>query len=614
MLKKDWARMTSLVLVLILLLSACTTATTEATEAQTEAATETVTEAATEADTEAAKSGAYTPGTYEVTTKGHNADMVVAVTLDENRITDVVIKSHEESAGISDGAIEGIPKAIVDEQSLAVDTVAGATVSSQAILAAVEEAVKQAGGDPEALKVAKAEVAKKEEEMTTQVLVIGAGGAGLSAAASAFENGAKVLVLEKQGTVGGSTALSGGGIAATGTKFQEELGIEDTKESWMELWKERQATSNPEGMYPDYDVVDRFMDEAIITTEWLVDVVGHKYGKIEGFGMDPVARLHFPEGGGGAVLTSNVEAYLVKNGVEILKETKATELLTDDSGAVVGAKAESKDAHLTIHADKVILATGGFAKNSEMLAKLVPEAKDTAEFSAAAAGSTGDGITMAEKVGAVLYEEPWTIGLGVGSTVEGTGGIAWDWTKVYVNGEGERYMNEQSHYAIVTNKTYEQENPWFVLDSAEANAQLIESLEAALDGGEVVKADTVEALAEGMGVPADKLKATLDEYNANAEAGEDPLGKAAELLVPLNTAPYYAIKMYPKTMGTFGGVKTNENYEVVKEDGSVIPNLYATGETANKVLYNQVYMSGSAVQFALTSGRLAGAHAAQNIE
>lgn len=615
---KKLQKFAALALALVFLLAACnTTATTDspATDAKDQpAATET-----TEATTQAAESEGYTAGTYEATQKGHNGDIVLEVTFDETSILSVLVKSHEETAGISDGAIQNIPKEIVEKQSLAIDAVSGATVTSNAILLGVEDAVKQAGGNAEKLKATKKDdEVREEKEITTQVLVIGAGGAGLSAAASAFENGADVLVLEKQGAVGGSTALSGGGIAATGTRFQEEKGITDTKASWMELWKERQATSNEGGMYPDYEVVDRFMDEAIITTHWLVDVVGHEYGEISGFGVDPVERLHFPKVVGdlknGVALTTNVEKYLIDNQVEILKETKATELLTDRTGAVVGAKAETKDANLTIHADKVILATGGFAKNAEMLATLVPAARDTADFSAAAAGNTGDGILMAEKVGAVLYEDPWTIGLGVGSKAPGTGALPWDWTKIYVNGEGQRFMNEQDHYAIVTNKVYEQENPWFVLDASEPNAALVEGLEKELANGEIVKADTVEELAAAMNVPAENLVKTVEDYNAGVAAGEDAMGKAKELLVAIEAAPYYAVKLYPKTMGTFGGVKTNENYEVLSADGNIIPNLYATGETANRILYNQVYMSGSAVQFALTSGRLAGAHAAASLE
>lgn len=459
---------------------------------------------------------------------------------------------------------------------------------------------------------------KKETELTTDIVVVGAGGTGLTAAASAFENGADVIVLEKLAITGGSTALSGGGVSATDTKFQRELGITDTKESWMQLWKERQEKSSVESIYPDYDRVDKFMDEAVKTTEWLFDYVGLEYSSVEGYGVDFVKRLHFPaevEGKkGGRALIHSIESFVRKNNIEIMTETKATELITDNKGDVVGVVAEGKDGKIIIHAKKVILASGGFAKNEELLKRFAPELTGTAQLSAAAVGSTGDGIVMAEKVGAALYEEPWSIGLSFGAKVDGTAGLAWDWTKILVNKKGERFINEETHYAIITNVVAMQESPWLILDSSEANAKTVETMEAALSSGEVVKADTYKDLAIAMGVSEEVFVKTMTDYNSGAKTGSDVLGKSSNFLVPMEKAPYYALKIYPKTMGTFGGVKTNENFQVLREDGTIINNLYAGGECANRILYNQVYMSGSSIQFAATSGRISGAHAAQNLK
>lgn len=562
----------------------------------------------------------YKAGTYTAMAKGNNGDVTVEVIFNETSIVSVKVLSHSETAGISDAPIERIAKEIVEGQTLAVDTVAGATNTSKAILAAVEDCVKQAGGNVEALK-AKAganDAGKKDTELTTDVVVIGAGGTGLAAAVSAQQNGADVIVLEKLSTVGGSTALSGGGIAATGTKFQEEQGIKDTKDSWMKLWKERQATSNPTSIYPDYNRVDKFMDEAIVTTEWLVDYIGHEYGAIAGFGLDPVKRLHFAKSdattNGGTTLIKNIEKFATSKGIQIMLETPAKELLTDANGNVTGVVAENKEGKVTIHAKKVIIAAGGFAKSEELLERFIPKAAGTAELSAASAGTTGDGILMAEKLGAALYEDPWVIGLGIASKLPGTGSLMMDWTKVYVNGKGERFTNEQMHYAIATNKLIEQDATWLILDSTEANAKLIASLEAAMPTEEAVKADSFDALAAAMGVPIETFAKTMETYNKGIKTGKDAMGKDKEFQVSVEKAPYYAIKMYPKTMGTFAGIKTDENFRVLRADGTVINNLYAGGESANRVMYNQVYMSGSAVQFALTSGRIAGQHAAENLK
>ena len=561
----------------------------------------------------------YKAGAYTATAKGHNGDVKVEVVFDDTSIVSIKVLEHAETAGIGDLPIDRLPEEIVTGQTLTVDSVTGATFTSEAILAAVEDCVKQAGGNVEDLKVGSDSDVKNEETvLTTDIVIVGAGGTGLTAAASAYENGADVIVLEKLAITGGSTGISGGGIAATDTKFQRELGITDTKQSWMDLWKERQDSSNPGFMYPNYEMVDKFMDEAVITTEWLADYVGHKYGRVEGYGVDYVQRLHFPaeiDGKtGGAAFIKSIENFVRKNNIEIMTETKANELITNANGDVVGVIAEGKDGKITINAKKVILAAGGFAKNDELLERLAPKLAGSAALSAAAVGSTGDGILMAEKVGAVLYEEPWSIGLSFGAKVDGTSGLAWDWTKVYVNETGERFINEETHYAIVTNFVAEQNTPWLILDSSEQNAKTVELLEAALSAGEVVKGETFEELAEAMGVPKETLAKTMTDYNAGAKAGTDSLGKSKNFLVPMETAPYYALKIYPKTMGTFGGVKTNDNFQVLRADGSIINNLYAGGECANRILYNQVYMSGSAVQFAATSGRISGAHAAQNLK
>lgn len=558
--------------------------------------------------------GAYKAGTYTAVGKGNNGDVKVEVVFDDNSIVSIKVLEHEETPSISDAPIERIPAQIVNNQTLAVDTISGATNTSNAILQAVEDCVKQAGGNVDMLKKASnTDEGKKEDiEMTTDVVVIGGGGTGLAAAASAHEHGAEVILLEKLAATGGSTALSGGGIAATGTRFQQEQGIEDTKESWMSLWKERQSTSNPDSKYPDYDRVDTFMDEAIKTTHWLVDYVKHTYARIEGFGFDPVKRLHFPEKNG-ADLTNNIEKFVTEEGVKILTETKGTELLTDANGDVVGVIAEGPEGKITIHAKKVILATGGFAKNEELLQRLVPQMAGTAELSAASVGSTGDGILMAESLGAALYEEPWVIGLGIGSKVQEIRGIEWDSTKILVNEKGERFFNEASHYAIVTNEVADEEKVWMIIDSKEANSKYTDALKGLVPNDEIAVGETPEELAKAMGVSEETFANTIKIFNEGAKSGNDSFGKQKELIVPVEAGPYYAVKFYPKTMGTFGGVKTDDSFRVLREDGSIINNLYAGGECSNKILYNQVYMSGSAVQIALTSGRIAGEHAAKSI-
>lgn len=561
------------------------------------------------------EAGIYKPGTYVGTGKGHNGDVKVEVKFDADKIAAVKVLENEETENIASTPIERIPEEIVNGQTLNVDTVTGATYTSNAILEAVEDAVIQAGGDVEGLKAAtgKEEGEVVEKEMTTDVVVIGAGGTGLAAAASAHENGAEVIVLEKLPMTGGSTALSGGAISAPGSRFQKELGIEDSKEAWVELWRERQASETP-AKYPDYNLVDKFIDQAVITTHWMTDYIGLEFESVDGFGFDPVRRLHTPKNGGTGITTS-IEQFLGKEGIEVLTETPATELITDGDGNVVGVIAAGpKGEKITINAKKVILASGGFAKNEELLERLVPEMKGTSELSAASAGSTGDGIMMAESVGAALYDENWTIGLGFTSLVPELRILDWDSTKILVNEKGNRFMNESSHYAIVTNTVANEELAWMVIDSNENNAKATEAIKSKMPNDEIVSGDTIEDLASAMGVDPSTLTNTINSFNEGVKTGKDAFNKPETMLVSVEKGPFYAFKVYPRTMGTFAGVKTDDKYRVLREDGSIINNLYAGGECTNKPLYNRVYMTGSSVQFALTSGRIAGEDAAKSLE
>lgn len=560
-------------------------------------------------------------GIYETSVEGNHGPINVRTTFSEVEITDVQVFDHGETAGLTAPVFKRIPKAIVEQQSLAIDTISGATLTSNGIIEAVALAVVAAGGDVDSLKTkVQAPRPQYEQNLSTDILIVGSGGAGLAAAISAHEHGAKdILVLEKLGIIGGSTALSGGGIAAPGTKFQREAGVMDSKDSWMDLWKERQASTNPKGQYPDFEVVDKFMDDAVVTTEWLHDYAGHAYRNVYGFGVDPVRRLHDPvEQANGAIhgqsLIQNLATFLDNHQIELKTETAVKELMFED-GQVVGVLAEGPEGTSTIRAKKVILATGGFAKNEEMLQEYVPQAAGTSYTSTATPGATGDGINMALEAGGVLYEEAWIIGLGITSYLQHPvmQSLMMDWSKLYVNLAGERFMNEHAHYAIAANQLIEQKGTWLVLDSAKHNQALVEALETLLPNDQAVKADTVAALAQAMNVPQATLLKTVGTYNDGAASGQDAFGKDAEYVVPVHQSPFYAIKMYPLTMGTFGGVKTDEKMRVLKADGTAIENLYATGETANKVLYNQVYMSGSAVQFALTSGRISGEHAAKSL-
>ncbi|MGI6192885.1 MAG: FAD-dependent oxidoreductase [Christensenellales bacterium] len=452
----------------------------------------------------------------------------------------------------------------------------------------------------------------KDGVYNADVVVVGGGLAGLSAAVKARESGAEVILIEKLAMLGGSSALSGGGLGATNTSVQRENGIEDSNESWKQLWEERQATSPRQSQYPDWKRVDWLIENSAASIDWYLSL-GYQFRTPEGFGVDPVQRLHFPyPEGSGYVLTSFLENKATEMGVTILKETPATELITKD-GAVVGVKAKAKSGDVTLNAKAVVLACGGFAHSEELIKRFTPEVADYMAYSYSGAGNYGDGIIMAEAVGAVTYEDNWLIGLGLKSPVQQMGSFYWYGTYVFINNDGERFTNEGGHYAIVYNDAVFKSpgGSWMLFDSGEAFAAFVQAAEDAGESENLYKADTLDALAAAIGADAAKLNATIEAYNQVAAGGTDAFGKPAMQCVPLTTGPFYAVRYYPSDMGTFGGVKTTDKFEVINASGNPIPGLFAAGEMCNRPFYNMVYMSGSALQVAALSGQTAGAGAAE---
>ena len=450
------------------------------------------------------------------------------------------------------------------------------------------------------------------EAASADVVVVGGGLAGLTAAISATEQGAKVILVEKMPMTGGSSAYSGGGISAPGSSVQAEFSITDSAEGWHDLWVERQAQSlNESAQYPDMERVDAMIEGTPALIEWFKDL-GFSHVRPEGYGVDTVERIHYiatrenGNKGGGAALLKELAEVASEKGVEIRTETKALELVQAEDGTVTGVVVETANGQETISAKAVILAAGGFAASPDALQKYIPSLPPVT--SVASPSNTGDGIEMAVKAGAVLYEDPWVIGLYTGVSPAGALSRLGYSANLYVNAQGERFMNEWQQYSLITNDVSAQGGvAYSIWDSSnEAVAALIEENL----GENAFKADTFEALAEAAGIDA-ALADTMALYNSDAAAGKDSVfEKDAAFLTAVETAPYYAIRMVPNIMGTIGGVKTLPTCEVVDADNNPIPGLYAAGENANRAFFNQVYMSGGALAIAATTGKIAGAGAA----
>lgn len=451
---------------------------------------------------------------------------------------------------------------------------------------------------------------------SADIVVVGGGLAGVSAAIKARENGASVILIEKQDVMGGSSALSGGGIGATETAVQQEYGIEDHNADWLELWHQRQDTSRVKSQYPDYDRVEALIRDSHNTIDWFQSL-GYEFRRPEGFGVDPVERLHYngPEGNGSTMMKFLSDKAQEK-GVEVLTGTRAVSLIQNDQGEITGVTAEDKTGTLQLDAKAVILACGGFAHSQQLLERFTPEAAAYEKYSVSGAGNTGDGVNMAEAVGAALYEEPWLIGLGLTTPVNAFKGFYWYGTYAFVSHEGARFTNEAGHYALVFNDAvYESEGgSYMIFDSGAAFSAFAEAAEANLDNEFVHKGETLEELAEATGMKPEVLQASIDQINAAASGEADPFGKPAQVSVPMQTGPYYAVDFFPSSMGTFGGVKCDDHQQVLNTEDQPIVGLYAAGEMANKPYYAQVYMSGSALLVATTTGQVAGEAAAAAVK
>lgn len=474
----------------------------------------------------------------------------------------------------------------------------------------------EAGIDPAALPL---------ETLSADVVVVGAGGTGMAAAARAAEKGAKVIVFEKMPMIGGSSAFAGGAIAGGSTNAQKKAGVTDaTPEGFIKIWLDDQKRSFPGGnpAFPDKAAVEKMGREFTETVNWLESSVGHEYAAPRPFGYGGPRYAHAPlkspvpasgrgsSPAGGRFVIESLKHYTDKLGVEIKTNAPVTDLIMKD-GAVVGVKAHDKKKRYEVSAKAVVLATGGFAHNKAMLEQFVPQYAPFADLSVATVGATGDGINMAVKAGGVMYEDAWVIGLYVNSPKSE---LTKTFTtkdkykdRVFVNEKGVRFVNENLPY--LTDNVAAQEKSWAIVDSADA--EKVKVLVDYPDKTLVASGNTWAELAQNMGVPQEALVKTMTDYNKACETGDDKtFKKPAAYLKPFLKAPFYAVRVVPQTGGTMGGVKVNDKFQVIRADGSVIKGLYAGGEVQNRPYYGRVYTSGTGLGIAYTSGRIAGGCAA----
>lgn len=407
------------------------------------------------------------------------------------------------------------------------------------------------------------------------VVIVGMGGAGMCAAVAAKEAGAeKVIILEKNAMEGGNTIFSSSGMNASETTYQKEQGIEDSTDLFVE------ETIAGGKNWNNAALVQQMCAGSAAAIDWLA-AHGLVLDNITTTGGMSVPRCHRPTDGSavGASYVPALAAACADAGVEVVYECRASELMVDEAGAVVGVKAEDGTEY---PAKAVILASGGFGSNKDLIKEYRPDLETF--VSTNAASITGDGMVMAQRAGANLVQMSqiqihptvYEDGSLVAEGVRGGGGIL-------VNLNGERFVNDMGTRDVVSAAELEQPEGkiWVIYDQAVYDAN--KACANYENKGMSVKADDLAGLAETLGMPADALQATVDTYNASVGGAEDPFGRTTGFVAPLETAPFYAIPVYPGIHHCMGGIYVDGDSQALTILGEKIPGLFAAGEVTGGI-------------------------------
>ena len=552
-------------------------------------------------------------GTYEAEAPGFGGEgtpVHLSVTFTDNQIETISYTADGETPTVGGAALPKLVDAALEAQSPDIDTVSGATITSTAFLTAFSDAIRQSGADPEALVSKAGEKVIEDIDTSADVVIAGAGGAGMTAAITAAQNGKSVIILEKGSVSGGNSSYATGGMNAAETHYQAEQGIEDSAELYYEdTMKGGHNINNP-------DLVHTLAENSSEAIDWL-DSIGAPLSNIGLAGGASAMRQHRPVNDEGKILS--VGSYLVEHltatceelGVEIIYNAKVDEILMED-GAAVGLHATGEKGNsIKVTADSVIIATGGFGSNPEMIVKYRPDLKGYVSTNAPTI--TGDLIPVLESINADFVDleqiqiHPTVVqadGSLISESLRGDGAIL-------LNKEGKRFCNEILTRDVVSGHIIEQPESyaWLIADEGMAAESTV--IEKYVSKGLMTKCETVADLAKLMGVDEATVQESLDTWKAACDAEKDEaFGREgyAALLTDMSHPPYYAVKIAPGIHHCMGGVKINTDAEVIDTDGNVIPGLYAAGEVTGGV-HGGNRLGGNAVADFVVFGRIAGENA-----
>ncbi len=542
-------------------------------------------------------------GIFTGEAQGKKGTIKAEVTIENGEITNIEFTENNESE-FTESVFEELPQEIIANNSTDIDVITGATVTSNAIIEAVRNAVEKSGITLVAKSSSKE--SEKVEDATTDIVIIGAGGAGLTAAIEATSQGKDVIVVEKNSFMGGNTNYATGGLNAAGTKYQEAEGLNDTPEIFYEdTMKGGHDLNDPE-------LVKILTEESAAAIDWL-ETFGANLSKISRSGGQSVDRVHTTEDGSpvGGYLIELFKDNIEKLGIEVRLNTKAVEILSEGN-KVTGIKVENSDGEqYNINAKAVIIATGGFGANKELVGKYREELKDFSTTNHP--GATGDAFEMVEKLDVALVDmeqiqiHPTAVGTElITEGVRGEGAIL-------VNREGKRFFNELETRDNVSKAILSQEGKSAFLIFDTAVVDRLAAIKKYKDAGLLTEAASIKELASKMGIDEEALENTVNTYNGYFESQNDEEFGRRVMAGELVTAPFYAVEVQPAIHHTMGGIKINTNTEVLNNSGEVVEGLFAAGEVTGGV-HGGNRLGGNAVTDIVVFGRIAGKNAANFVK
>lgn len=559
------------------------------------------------------------PVTTQGTGVGKHGDVTVAVTFDSGKIKDIKIVKQQENPVLAAKVFTDLKQHVIDTNSVQLDAISGATFSSKGFLDAVADAAKKAGvtlskADKKAIKKA---VKALPKESSYDVVVIGAGGAGFSAAIEAKNAGANVVLLEKMPAVGGNSLISGAEMNAAKNWVQPKLGINDDS---PELHAE--DTYKGGDMKGAMNVIKVMTHNALDAAKWCRDYLGVRFedDNLFFFGGHSRKRALIPVGHTGTEFITKFQAKADELGIPVITNMKAEELIKDKSGRVVGVKATMNGASYTFNAKGgVVLATGGFGANPEMVKKYNPKIDERFKTTDAP-GTTGEALYMAERAGAQLvnmgYIQTYPICDPISGVIELIADARFDGA-IMLNQEGKRFVEELQRRDVLSEAILKQTGGYcWVLwnDKIGSISNTVKEhpteYEAFTKQGIMATCDDLKCVADFTKIPFDSLKGTVNRVSSMTGKGNDKDFNHRSGLVDMTQGKYYVIKAVPSVHHTMGGVRINEKAQALTAEGKAIPGLWAAGEVTG-VTHGTNRLGGNAYTDIIVFGRIAGKAAAE---